>query len=697
MLALHMNAQAEEFPPHHESLQARPSSRNPLEPHESTWSSNQAVNFISLMESKKKEAELRDCQLAKLGPLAREIPNIDSAIAEIARFSAELTLPRGTIHVISDIHGEDKKLRHVINNASGTLRPLVERLLKDRMPPEQFQEFLTLVFYPAEVVGRLEKTLQSPEERKDYAMRTLHNLFNIVRVLAARRSLKHAVRIFPAEYRELLAEILHEPSTERDRDYVDAIVNELTYRGRVLHLIHLTGRVIRNLAIDELIIAGDCWDRGPRGDRVLDYLTQQPNVSFVWGNHDMAWLGACLGHQALICQVLRISLRYRRLTQLEEGYGIPVQPLDLLARTVYAHDPAVHFETKGTGMREKSMMARMQKAVAIMQFKLEGQIIARHPEWQMEHRRLLHRINREAGTIEVDGVSYAISDVNFPTIDPNNPYELTSEERSCLERIRNSFIASGKLWDQMRWMVSHGRMYLRREEHLIFHGCVPVDQRGEFLPMFVGGQSCSGSALFDAIERFIYRLFDGPAQEDLDLLWYLWSGPHSPLFGKDRITTLERDLISDAQTHGETKNPYFRLIHERWFCDKILSEFGVDPERGLIVNGHVPVEVEKGESPLKKSGKAITIDGAFSEAYGDHGFTLVLEPHRTFLAKHHHFESVEAAIHQGADIIPSITVVREWEEPKRVADSQRGRYLRQVISLLEQLIQAYRNNDLQQR
>jgi len=649
------------------------------------------------MEPKENEAELRDCKLARLAPLAREIPNIDSAIAEIARFSAELTLPRGTIHVISDIHGEDKKLRHVINNASGTLRPLVERLLQDRMPPQQFQEFLTLVFYPAEVVGRLEETLKSSQERKDYAMRTLDDLFHIVRVLAARRSLKHSMRIFPAEYRELLAEILHEPSTERDRDYVDAIVDELTYRGRVLHLIHLTGRVIRNLAIDELIIAGDCWDRGPRGDRVMDYLMQQPNVSFVWGNHDMAWLGACLGDRALICQVLRISLRYRRLMQLEEGYGIPVEPLDLLARTVYGNDPAVHFETKGTGMREKSVMARMQKAAAVMQFKLEGQMIARHPEWLMEHRRLLHRMNREAGTIQVDGVSYPISDVNFPTIDPANPYELTSEERFCLERIRSSFMASQKLWNQIRWMVSHGRMHLRREEHLIFHGCVPVDQHGEFLSMLVAGQSYSGRALFDAIERFVYRLFEGPAPEELDLLWYLWSGPQSPLFGKDRITTLERDLISDKQTHTETKNPYFRLIHEPWFCDKILSEFGVDPTQGLIVNGHVPVEVEKGESPLKKSGKAITIDGAFSEAYGDHGFTLVLEPHRTFLAKHHHFESVEAAIHKGADIIPSITVVREWEKPKRVADSQRGRYLRQVIKLLEELIEAYRSNDIPQR
>ena len=643
------------------------------------------------------DSQARDFELATLEPLAREVPNIDSAVAELARLSAELTLPKGTIHVISDIHGEDKKLRHVINNASGTLRPLVERLFKDRMSPDQFQEILTLIFYPAEVVDRLEQTLREPQAQKAYAMRTLHDLFDIVRVLAARRNLEAATRILPADYRELLAEILHSPSTERDEAYIEAIVDQLVRRGRVLHLIHLIGRVIRNLAIDELIIAGDCWDRGPRGDHVVDYVMQQPNVSFVWGNHDVAWLGACLGHEALICHVLRISIRYRRLLQLEEGYGIPVEPLDLLARTVYADDPAARFEVKGTGMRENVMMARMQKAAAVMQFKFEGQVIARHPEWHMEHRRLLHRINYKTGTIEVDGLEYPLADVNFPTIDPANPYELTAEERLCVRRLRNSFLSSQKLWQQMRWMIAQGNLYLRREEHLIFHGCLPVDEQGDFLPMIIDGKPYTGRALFKAIERVVYRVIDTRKREDLDLLWYLWSGPESPLFGKDRIATLESSLIADKRAHVETKNPYFRLIHESWFCEKILAEFGVDPIQGLIVNGHVPVEVERGESPLKRSGKAITIDGAFSESLGDHGFTLVLEPHRTFLALHYHFESVEAAVLRGADIIPSITVVREWDRPKTVADSQRGRRLRSIMEQLEQLITAYRNHELRER
>jgi fructose-1,6-bisphosphatase-3 len=314
----------------------------------------------------------------------------------------------------------------------------------------------------------------------------------------------------------------------------------------------------------------------------------------------------------------------------------------------------------------------------------------------MEHRRLLHRINRENGTVEVDGVAYAINDTHFPTIDPANPYDLTAEERLCVRRIRSSFLASQKLWNQMRWMVSHGKLYLRREEHLIFHGCMPVDAKGDFLPMNIDGSPYTGIKLFKEIEKVVYRAIDGRKREDLDLLWYLWSGPESPLFGKDRITTFERDFIVDKTPHHETKNPYFRLIHEAWFCDKILEEFGVDPADGLIVNGHVPVAVEKGESPIKRSGKAITIDGAFSESYGDHGFTLVLEPDRTILAMHYHFESVEAAVLHGADIIPSITVVREWKQPKRVADSWRGRRIKSTIQELERLIDAYRDNDLLQ-
>lgn len=635
-------------------------------------------------------------ELAPLRPLAARFPNIDAAMTEIARLSAVQTLPKGTVHVISDIHGEDQKLRHVINNASGSLRPLVEQVFKDRLRPEEFQKFITLIFYPGEVIQHLEAEPRTAAELEAYAVTTLRNLFELVRILSARYSLKRAMEMFPGEYRELLAEMLHEPTTERGAEFFAAIVRELAQRGRIWRLIHVTVRLVRNLAIYELIIAGDCWDRGPRGDRVVDYLQQQPNVSFVWGNHDVAWLGASLGHEALIAHVLRVSLRYRRLGQVDEGYSIPWTPLEHLANTVYADDPATPFIPKRDGTRPKPLVARMQKAAAIMQFKLEGQMIARHPEWALEHRRLLHGIDLAKGTITVDGIAYPLRDTRLPTLNPADPYALSPEERICMNRLRHSFTNSLKLGDHMRWLVSRGAMFLQRDDHLIFHGCVPVDEQGGFLPMIIDGEACRGRAMFEAIEKLLVRVIDRPVEPDLDQLWYLWSGPLSPLFGKDRITTLERDFIADAEAHHETKNPYFNLIHDAAFCEKVLAEFGVDPVRGLIVNGHVPVKIEKGENPVKRSGKAITIDGAFSEAYGDHGYTLVLEADRTFLACHHSFESVEAAIRDGVDIIPSISVVRAWNPPRRMADTERGEQFRFGIEQLERLIEAYRNNDLRQ-
>jgi fructose-1,6-bisphosphatase-3 len=632
--------------------------------------------------------------LASLRPVSRQFPNRDAALAEIARLSAELNLPKGTVHVISDVHGEDAKLRHVINNASGTLRPLVERLFGDRLPPAELRQFLTLLFYPKELLERLGPELRDPDRKRTFAESTLRNLFELVRVLAGQFSLRRVLAVFPGEYRELFQELLYERG--KGHAYSDAILAALVCQERVGELIRLTVRVVRNLAIDELIIAGDFWDRGPRGDRVLDYVQRQPNVSITWGNHDAAWLGACLGQEALIAHVLRISCRYRRLSQLEEGYGITLQPLEHLVRAVYANDPATCYMPKGSGLRETGQMARMQKAAAIMQFKLEGQTIARNPEYNLDHRRLLHRIDRRAGLIEIDGRARPLKDTHFPTIDPANPYELSADERVCMERTRQSFLASQKLWQHMRFLLSHGSMYLCRDRHLIFHGCIAVDEQGEFLPLFVDGKPYRGRELFEAIERVLLRCLERPTDKDRDLLWYLWCGPLSPLFGKDRIATLENDLVDDPATHVETKNPYFHMLHDRHFCERVLAEFGVDPEHGIIVNGHVPVKVEKGESPLKRSGKAITIDGAFSAAYGDHGFTLVLEPERTLLARHHHFESVEAAVRDGIDIIPKVEVVREWNPPRRAADTERGAEIRAEIELLNRLVGAYRTNQLRQ-
>ncbi|EMI21064.1 Fructose-1,6-bisphosphatase [Rhodopirellula maiorica SM1] len=352
---------------------------------------------------------------------------------------------------------------------------------------------------------------------------------------------------------------------------------------------------------------------------------------------------------------------------------------------------------KREGMRPNEVVARMQKAAAVMQFKLEGQLIQRNPQWGLDHRRLLHRIDHARGTIEIDGNTYDLRDKLFPTVDPENPYELTAEESACLACLKHSFLDSQKLQEQMRFMVGHGSMYLRRDECLIFHGCVPVDADGSFLPLMVDGHPLAGRELFEGIEKVVRRAVEKSAEEDLDFLWYLWSGPRSPLFGKDRIATLERDFIQDKTPHRETKDPYFSLIHETDFCDKVLEEFGMETEGGLIVNGHVPVKVEEGESPLKRSGKAITIDGAFSEAYGDYGYTLVLEPNRIVLAEHHHFESVDAAIRDGIDIVPAVQEIRVFDKPRSTRDTERGQRIRYRIEMLDRLIEAYQTNRLHQQ
>jgi len=637
---------------------------------------------------------MNDMELAALRPLARRFTNPDAALAEIARLSAELTLPKGAVHVVSDVHGEDVKLRHVVNNASGTLRPLVESLFGPRMSKAELQDLLALIFYPREMLERLQPELTDPARRQAFAQRVLQDLFTVVRALAARYPVAHLGRLLPTEYADLLRELLHDPA--RGPDYVRALIEPLVRAGRDQHLIRLIVRLVRDLAVSELIVAGDCVDRGPRGDRVIEYLRHQPSVSFTWGNHDVAWIGAALGQEALIAHVLRISIRYRRLSQLEEGYGITLQPLEHLVRTVYKDDPAPCFIPKGTGLRETETMARMQKAAAVMQWKLEGQTIARNPGWQMDHRRLMRRLDPAAGTVEVDGKVHALRDRSFPTFDPAHPEELSGDERKCMDRLRRSFLASPQLWQHVKFLVERGSMWLRRDDHLIFHGCVPVDEEGRFLSMTVDGEPRAGRALFDALERVVVRSLDAHAPADLDLLWYLWSGPLAPTFGKDRITTFERDLVADPETHHETKNPYFKLIHEAAFCERVLGEFGCDPARGLIVNGHVPVKIDKGEDPLKRSGKAITIDGAFSQAYGDHGYTLVLEADRTFIGRHHHFDSVDAAVREGVDIIPTISVVRQWERPRQIADTERGTEIRADIGLLERLVAAYRTNALRE-
>jgi fructose-1,6-bisphosphatase III len=636
-------------------------------------------------------------QVAALRPLAAMFPTADLAMAELSTLSATMQLRAPAVHVISDVHGEYAKLRHVVNNASGSLRPLVEKLFTDLSPAER-QELLCLIYYPAETMRHLRGGWKSVDQRVGWVGEVVRQQFKIIREFARTYRRKHVIGLVPEEYRELLEGLVSESLIARGTAYVDAMIQARAEYDRDLAVVRAFSRLIRNLAVGELIVAGDLGDRGPRIDRVIDLLMMQPHVSLLWGNHDVSWMGASLGSEALIATVLRFSIRYARIAQLEAGYGITLEPLERLAREVYGDDPAERFKIKVEHAYDPLLLARMQKAVAILQFKLEGQLIQRHSEWNLEHRNLLHRMVFSAGTVEVEGKAYPLLDRNFPTIDSESPYALSENEQRCMRELHDLFTGSTRLWQHMQWVARRGAMWKRREDALIFHACVPVDKDGRPQSLSVDGENVSGRTMMDAFDNVIRRAFragDDAQQADLDWLWYLWAGPRSPLFGKDKMATFESSFIADKHTHEEHKNAYFKLMHDAEFVRRIATDFGMG-QNVLVVNGHVPVKVEKGEKPVKEGGNAVTIDGAFSEAYGDRGYTLILSPHGVDLAELHSFESIEKVIAGGVDIVPRITRIRAYDTPRTVADTDEGAAIRGQIEELKMLIAAYRHGFLQE-
>jgi fructose-1,6-bisphosphatase III len=633
-------------------------------------------------------------RMAHLQALAAKYPTSGPAITEASVLRATLELPAPTVHVISDIHGEDEKLRHVINNASGALRLLVDQILGDRLSGIEKDRFLAVLYYPREAINQFSREVVAGGHRLEWVYSTLSMQFEIIRHLRARVRRSAFEKLLQPDYRELFIEL---GSAQRP-EYIKQMLVELARFDRDWGAVRAGARLIRNLSCDELLVIGDLGDRGPRADRVFETLMRQPKVNLLWGNHDMLWLGAHLGHEPCMWTLLRFSLRYRRLSQLEEGYGIIMAPIERLARDVYGNDPAEKFKPKGEGFRDTLTVARMQKAVTIMQFKAEGRCIQRHPEWNLDHRRLLHKITfdgNRAASVEIDGASHPMLDESLPTLLPQNtggdPYAYTPEEQACADRMRESFTRSHKLREHMDWMVRRGGMWTTRDDVLLFHACVPVDSEGRPVAMKVDGIERSGRELMDALGSVLRRAHRKrwlEIDEDADWVWYMWGGPYSPLFGKDKLATFETSFVADKETHKEHKNPYFELMHDAAFVDRIGAMFGVD-RRVLVVNGHLPVKIEKGEQPLKKGGNAITIDGAFSEAYGDRGYTLVLRPDRIDLAEHSPFQGVEAAVLHGADILPKVTTIRSYGRPRTLGETDRGTSIRRSIDDLEALIRAY--------
>ena len=633
-------------------------------------------------------------RIAHLQALASKYTSTGPAISEASALRATLELPAPTVHVISDIHGEDEKLRHVINNASGALRLFVDQILGDRLTGAEKDRFLAVLYYPREAINQFSREIVGSGKRLEWVYETLSMQFEIIRHLRARVRRSAFEKLLQPDYRELFVEL----GSGQRPNYIKQMLAGLARFDRDWGAVRAGARLVRNLSGDELLVIGDLGDRGPRADRVFETLMRQPRVNILWGNHDMLWLGAHLGHEPCMLTLLRFSLRYRRLSQLEEGYGIIMAPIEKLARDVYGDDPATRFLPKGEGFRDTLTVARMQKAITIMQLKAEGRCIERHPEWNLAHRRLLHKITFEgdvAKSVEIDGKSHPMLDGFLPTLNPKStggdPYAYTPEEQACLDRMRESFTRSHKLREHMDWLIRRGGMWTTRDDVLLFHACVPVDSLGFPVSITVDGVERSGRDLMDTLGSVLRRAhrkrwlhIDG----DADWVWYMWGGPISPLFGKDKIATFESSFIADKETHTEIKNPYFDLMHDAAFVDRIGAMFGIE-RRVLVVNGHVPVKIEKGEQPLKRGGNAITIDGAFSEAYGDRGYTLVLRPDRIDLAEHSPFDGVEAAVLHGADILPKVTTIRTYGRPRTLGETDHAPAIRRSIDDLEALVRAY--------
>ncbi len=629
-----------------------------------------------------------------LSLLARQFPTAAAVMAEISLLQAKLTLQKRRIHIISDVHGDDRKLRHVVNNASGGLSNLVNEVFGDELTQDEKHTFLAFLYYPVEKLRRYQEELNDRHWRLTKIKTLLRQQFRLVRALASTIAKDEVLRLMKEEFKTLYIALLDEVSFDRDPTFVDSMIEALADYDQDVVALHEASRLVRNLVVSEVVVAGDLFDRGERGDRVIHYLRNQPKVSFTWGNHDVTWMGATLGSELLIATVLRISLRYLRLWQLEEGYGILLSPLAKLATTIYQDDPATCFyPNRESDFLDEELVARMHKAAAILEFKLAGPVIERHPEWDMDDRRLLHRIDHQNGTITLNGRIHQLKDTHFPTIDPADPYSLSPEETTCLDRLRQSFISSERLWEHMLFVVRQGGMSLTRDEALIFHACVPTNSDGTFRDAHIGDQKLSGGDLFHELEQIIrqtYRQGAHTVSQDLDYYYWLWAHPDSPLFGKSRMTTFERYFIDDPETHRENKDPYFKKIHDADFVRKVGRAFGMGDDV-LVINGHVPVKVDDGEDPVKDGGNAVTIDGAFSESYGDHGYTLVMGPNAIRLAEHSHFESVTHFLDCDDDMIPNLRILRQYEQPRTISETHESDDLHSQLCSLNNLLQSYRS------
>ncbi|QUB71254.1 fructose-1,6-bisphosphatase [Prevotella multiformis] len=638
--------------------------------------------------------------------LEQSFPNIADATTEIINLEAIAHLPKGTEHFLADIHGEYQAFQHVLKNASGNIKRKVNELFGDTLRSTEKRELCTLIYYPEQ---KLELVKHEEKDINDWYHITIYRLIEVCRDVSSKYTRSKVRKSLPPDFSYIIQELLHEHSDDKDKtDYVSAIIKTIISTGRADDFIIAVCEVIQRLAIDQLHILGDVYDRGPGAHIVMDTLQNYHTWDITWGNHDILWMGACAGNDACICNVIRIALRYANMATIEDGYGINLIQLATLAMDVYGNDPCEEFMpkvSKDNPLDERSLTltAQMHKAISILQFKIESQMIARHPLWKMDDRRLLHAIDYKKGTIVVDGKEYKMRSCNFPTINPDQPDQLTEEEQLLIDRLHHSFTSSEKLRSHIRALLRHGCMYNIVNHNLLYHASIPLTKDGKLKEVEIApGEKLKGKELLYQTGMKIRSAFQTNSdlqteeehQDAVDFFLYLWCGPDSPLFDKAKMATFERYFLTEKETHKEAKGYYFTMRDNEQTVDMIMDEFGVQQPNRHIINGHVPVHVVKGESPIKANGKLMVIDGGFSQAYhketGIAGYTLVYHSRGFQLVQHEPFTSAEDAIKRGTDIVSTTQIVEMNQHRLRVEDTDKGKELRLQIEALKELLYAYR-------
>ncbi|MCR5410151.1 MAG: fructose-1,6-bisphosphatase [Lachnospiraceae bacterium] len=649
-----------------------------------------------------------DIEKKLIESLSKQFPTKAAASTEIINLQSILNLPKGTEHFLTDIHGEYEQFNHVLKNGSGSVRRKIDEEFGNTLTLKDKKSLATLIYYPEEKLSLIER---EEENIDDWYRITLHRLVALTRRVASKYTRSKVRKALPKDFAYVIEELITEKAEVQDKEgYYNSIISTIIWLKKAPEFITALSNLIQRLVIDHLHIVGDIYDRGPGAHIIMDTLLQYHSVDIEWGNHDIIWMAAATGHAASVATVIRLSVRYANLSTIEEGYGINLVPLVSFAMETYKDSDCTPFVIRPGeeyNRHDMDMDVMVHKAIFVIQMKLEGQLIRRHPEFDMDDRLVLDHIDYDKGTVELYGRTYPLICSDFPTIDPADPYALTPEEEEVMDRLSLAFMHSEKLQRHVRFLYSKGSMYKVYNGNLLYHGCVPMDSEGHFLSMEIDGKEYAGRRLYDKLEslsRKAYYASNDPLgkKKGQDYMYYIWTGAKSPVFGKDRMTTFESYLVEDKETHIETKNPYYDLRDNEVTVDAILKEFGLDnTDDAHIINGHVPVELKKGESPVLCGGKLFIIDGGFSKAYqsktGIAGYTLVYNSHGLRLVAHEPFTSAADAIRNETDIVSDSEIIESSNERILVEDTDTGRELREQIAELTVLLSAYEDGTIPER